>query len=305
MEVGMAGKTIIFTGAWTALVTPFKADGSLDLPGFERNIEHQIKGGVDGILPLGTTGEAPTIEAEEQEELIRTAVRAAKGRVPVMVGAGTNSTLHTIGNAKRAERLGADMVLIVTPYYSKPTNEGIYRHFKAVAEAVSLPIVAYNIQSRTAKNIDTPTMQRLSGIPSIIGVKESSGSVEQVGEVVQSVKGKRPDFGVLSGDDAFTLPLMALGGDGVVSVIANLVPELVSALVKAASRGDFAKARELHYRLLPLVKAAFIETNPIPIKTAMGMAGLAGGPLRLPLCEMEKANEEKLRKTLVDMGIVK
>jgi 4-hydroxy-tetrahydrodipicolinate synthase len=301
----MAGKQIAFSGTWTALVTPFKDDGSLDLPGFERNIAQQIAGGVNGILPLGTTGEAPTIEEDEQEELIRAAVRAAKGRVPVMVGVGSNSTRHTVENARRAERCGADMVLVVTPYYNKPTNEGIYRHFKAVADAVPLPIVAYNIMSRTAKNIDAPTMLRLSQIPSVIGVKESSGSVEQVGEIVQTVKARRPEFGVLSGDDAFTLVLMALGGDGVVSVVSNVVPELVSAQVRAAAAGDYAKARELHYTLLPLVKAAFLETNPIPIKAAMSLAGLAGGPLRLPLCEMEKANEEKLKKVLIDMGLMK
>jgi 4-hydroxy-tetrahydrodipicolinate synthase len=197
------------------------------------------------------------------------------------------------------------MVLVVTPYYNKPTNEGIYRHFKAAADAISIPIVVYNIQSRTARNIDTPTMKRLSQIPSIVGVKESSGSVEQIGEVVQTIKSKRPEFGVLSGDDAFTLVLMALGGDGVVSVISNLVPELVCAQVKAAACGDYVKARELHYKLAPLVKAAFLETNPIPVKAAMGMAGLAGGPLRLPLCEMEKANEERLKAVLVDMGLAR
>ncbi len=294
-------------GAFTALVTPMHADGTVDYEGFRTLVRFQIEKGIHGLVPLGTTGETPTLEREEQDKLIEIAVQEAAGRVPVIVGVGSNSTSHTIHNAKRARSLGADAVLVVTPYYNKPTNEGIIRHFAAIADATDAPILIYNIASRTGKNIDVPTMEKLSRIPTVIGVKEASGDLAQMGDIIQGIAKPRraqgKPFAVLSGDDAFTLALGALGGDGVVSVVSNLVPDRVSALAEACLAGDFARARELHYGLLPLFKGAFIETNPIPIKTAMGWAGLPSGPCRLPLCELETANVPKLKAALDAAGI--
>lgn len=294
-------------GAYTALVTPMNADGSVDYDGFRRLVAIQIAAGISGLVPLGTTGETPTLERDEQDKLISIAVEEAKGRLPVIVGVGSNSTRHTQENAKRARELGADAVLVVTPYYNKPTNEGIYRHFAAVAEATDAPILIYNIVGRTAKNIDVPTMDRLSRIPTVVGVKESSGDIGQIGDIVRDVAAARAaegrHFAVLSGDDAFTLPLCAMGGDGIVSVVSNLVPERVAALAAACLAGDYGQARKLHYGLLPLFKGAFVETNPIPIKAAMDWAGLPAGPTRLPLCELERQNEPKLRAALAAAGI--
>jgi 4-hydroxy-tetrahydrodipicolinate synthase len=294
-------------GTFTALVTPMTASGEVDYDGFRRLVRLQIDQGITGLVPLGTTGETPTLERDEQDELIRIAVDEAAGKLPVIVGAGANSTRHTVANAKRAKELGADAALIVTPYYNKPTNEGIYRHFAAVAEAVDLPIVIYNIASRTAKNIDAPTMDRLSKLPTVIGVKESSGDLAQIGDLVNEVAAARraegKHFAVLSGDDAWALALCAMGGDGVVSVVSNLAPARVVALVEACLAGDFAAARRLHYALLPIFKGAFIETNPIPIKAAMSWAGLPAGPTRLPMCELESASVPKLRAALAAAGL--
>lgn len=294
-------------GAFTALVTPMTADGSVDYDGFRRLVATQIAAGISGLVPLGTTGETPTLERDEQDKLIALAVEEAAGRLPVIVGVGSNSTRHTVENAKRAKSLGADAVLVVTPYYNKPTNEGIYRHFAAVAEATDAPILIYNIASRAGKNIDVPTMDRLSRLPTVVGVKEASGDIGQIGDLLREVSAPREaegrPFAVLSGDDSFTLPLCALGGHGIVSVVSNLVPDRVVALASACLKGDFAKARELHYALLPLFKGAFIETNPIPIKAAMTWAGLPAGPTRLPLCSLEASNEPKLRAALAAAGI--
>lgn len=294
-------------GAFTALVTPMTGAGDVDYDGFRRLVSFQLENGISGLVPLGTTGETPTLERDEQDRLISIAAETAKGRAPIIVGVGSNSTRHTIENAKRARGLGADAVLIVTPYYSKPTNEGLYRHFAAVADATDAPILIYNIASRTAKNIDAPTMERLSRIPTVIGVKESSGDIGQIGDIVRSVAAARAAegrfFSVLSGDDAYTLPLCAMGGDGVVSVVSNLVPRRVADLAAACLSGDFAKARQLHYGLLPFFKGAFIETNPIPIKAALGWAGLPAGPTRLPMCPLETENEPKLRAALAAAGI--
>ncbi|AEJ19099.1 4-hydroxy-tetrahydrodipicolinate synthase [Gracilinema caldarium] len=294
-------------GAFTALITPMHGDGTVDYEGFRSLIRFQLEKGIHGLVPLGTTGETPTLERDEQDRLIEIAVQEAKGRVPVIVGVGSNATAKTIENAKRARALGADGILVVTPYYNKPTNEGIYRHFSAIADATDAPILIYNIASRTGKNIDVQTMERLSRIPTVIGVKEASGDLAQMGDIIQMVAQPRraegKPFAVLSGDDAFTLALCALGGDGVVSVVSNLVPDRVSSLAKACLAGNFAKARELHYSLLPLFKGAFIETNPIPIKTAMGWAGLPAGPCRLPLCDLEAANIPKLKSALAAADI--
>jgi 4-hydroxy-tetrahydrodipicolinate synthase len=291
-------------GAYTALVTPMKEGLEIDYDGLERLTRAQIDAGVDGVVALGTTGEAPTIEEDEAEEVIRRVVKVAKGRVRVIVGASSNSTAHAVASAKRAEALGADLLLVVTPYYNKPTNEGIYRHFKAVADATSIGIVAYNIFSRTSKNIDVPTMKRLALIPSVVAVKESSGDLAQMMDVIAVTRALRPDFAVLSGDDALALPLMSLGGDGLISTIGNLCPAKVAELVRAALDGDFAKAREAHYWLLPLIKAAFQETNPIPVKAMLGMVGLPSGPLRLPLCEAQAETLERARAAMKEAGLL-
>lgn len=294
-------------GAFTALITPFTSSGDVDYDGFRKLVAFQIENGISGLVPLGTTGETPTLERDEQDRLIVISVEETNKRVPIIIGVGSNSTKHTIENAKRAKELGADAVLVVTPYYNKPTNEGIYRHFAAIADATDAPIVIYNIAGRTGKNIDAATMERLSRIPTVIGVKESSGDIGQIGDIVRDVAKARAAegrfFAVLSGDDAFTLPLCAMGGDGVVSVVSNLVPRRVADLAAACVAGDFDKARELHYGLLPFFKGAFVETNPIPIKAAMDWAGLPAGPTRLPLCPLEKANEAKVRASLVASGI--
>jgi len=290
-------------GTFTALITPFK-NNEVDYKGFEENVTFQIDNGISGLLPLGTTGETPTLHEEEQKKIIQIAVRAAGGKIPVMVGTGSNSTEHTIENTKRAKQIGADLALIVTPYYNKPTQEGIFRHFKTVTEAVDIPVIVYNIKGRTGKNIETSTLKRLAGLSNIVGVKEASGDIMQMGDVIDQIKSEHPDFSVMSGDDKITLPLLALGGDGVISVISNLVPAQMIQMVKAGLKGDFEKARKMHYQLLPLIKGAFIETNPVPIKAAMEMCGKPAGGVRLPLCELKPDNKECLKTILMDMGLL-
>jgi 4-hydroxy-tetrahydrodipicolinate synthase len=294
-----------FRGAYTALITPMKESGEVDYDGFRRLVAFQIEQGIDGLVPLGTTGETPTLDEDEEEKLIKAAIEEVRGRVPVIIGAGSNSTKHMAIYTKRAKDLGANAVLVVTPYYNKPNDEGLIRHFETAA-AAGIPVIIYNIASRTGRNIPTPLLERLARIPGIIGVKEASGDLNQMGDVINNIKLKRKaqgDFAVLSGDDSFTLPLAALGGDGVISVISNLVPAQVAALTRAALSGSYEEARRIHYELLPLVKAAFIETNPIPIKTAMTWAGLPGGPVRLPLGPLSKNSEAPLRAALEGLGI--
>ncbi len=290
-------------GAMTAMVTPFTESGELDVEGLKGNVEFQIANGISGLVPLGTTGESPTVSDEERETVIKAVVAAAAGRVPVIVGTGTNSTEHSIGLSQQAEELGADAVLVVSPYYNKPTQEGLYRHFKAIAEAISIPVVVYNIQGRTGVNIETATLARMAqSCSNIIAVKEASGNLAQMMDVLEQLP---KTFSVVSGDDNMTMPLMALGGRGIISVVGNLIPRKVSDMCAAGLRGDFATARKLHFELLPLFKAAFFETNPIPIKTAMNLAGLPAGPVRMPLCEMQPANLEKLKAVLQKMGVLK
>jgi 4-hydroxy-tetrahydrodipicolinate synthase len=294
-------------GAFTALVTPMKENGEVDTEGFRELIEFQIREGIDGLVPLGTTGETPTLDEDEEERLIRIAVETVKGRVPLIIGTGSNDTRHMVSYTQRARDLGADAALVVTPYYNKPNDSGLLRHFEAAA-AVGIPVIVYNIASRTGRNIPTALLEKIARFPGIAGVKEASGDIGQMGEVIDRIAGGGAaaggrSFAVLSGDDALTLPLMALGGDGVISVISNLVPAQVKALTRAGLAGDFAEARRIHYRLLPLVKAAFIETNPVPIKAAMGMAGLPAGPARLPLGSLEARNREPLRAALEGLGI--
>ena len=297
-----------FRGAITALITPMKESGEIDYEGFRRLIEFQIAAGIDGIVPLGTTGEAPTLDFEEEEPMIKIAVETAKGKVPVIVGTGSNDTRHMIRYTERAKQMGADAALVVTPYYNKPNDDGLLRHFE-VAAKIGIPIIVYNIASRTGRNIQTPLMEKISRIPGIIGVKEASGDINQMGDVIREValprKAEGRDFWVISGDDAMTLPLMALGGDGVISVVANVVPEKVKALTSACLSGDFAKARKVHCELLPFIKAAFIETSPAPIKLAANWAGLPSGPVRLPLGKLSAASEAVLKKAMVDLGIIK
>lgn len=290
-------------GTVTALITPFIND-EIDEEGLAENIRFQIAHGINGVLPLGTTGEAPTLTQEEQERIISITVQNAKGKVPVWVGTGSNSTKQTIEKTKKAKDLGADIALIVTPYYNKPTQEGIFRHFEAITESVALPIVIYNIQGRCAVNIETSTMERLAELPNIIGVKEASGNINQAGDVINTVVSKFPDFKVFSGDDVLTLPMMALGAVGIVSVVSNLIPSEIVALVNSVAEGEIEWARKLHYKLLPLFKTAFIETNPIPIKAAMNLTRMAAGECRLPLCPMAPENLDKLRLVLEQMQLV-
>jgi 4-hydroxy-tetrahydrodipicolinate synthase len=294
-----------FKGAYTALITPMKDNGDVDYDGFRRLISFQIDEGIDGILPLGTTGETPTLDEDEEEKLIKIAVEEIRGRVPLVVGTGSNSTKHMIIYTRRAKDLGADAALVVTPYYNKPNSSGILKHFEA-AGSVGIPVIIYNIASRTGLNIPTPLMEKLAQIPNIAGVKEASGDINQMADVIKNIKipakERGGDFAVLSGDDALSLPLMALGGDGVISVVSNLVPAKVAALTRACFNGDYGTARRLHYELLPFVKAAFIETNPAPIKAAMAMAGLPAGPARLPLGPLSSVNEAALRKAVEQLG---
>ncbi|MDR2211938.1 MAG: 4-hydroxy-tetrahydrodipicolinate synthase [Spirochaetaceae bacterium] len=294
-----------FKGAYTALVTPMGENGEVDYDGFRRLIAFQIEAGIDGLVPLGTTGENPTLDDTEEETLIKIAVEENAGRVPLIIGAGSNSTRHMEGYVKRARDLGADAVLVVTPYYNKPNDSGILRHFETAA-APGLPVIIYNIASRTGRNIPVSLMEKLADIPGIVGVKEASGDITQMMEIIDRIALPRKNtprpFWVLAGDDSFTLPLLALGGDGLISVISNLVPKKIAALVGASLGGDFAEARRLHYELLPLMKHAFIETNPVPIKTAMNWAALPAGPVRLPLGPLSAASEKIVRQTLLNAG---
>ena len=297
-----------FRGAFTALVTPMKESGEVDYDGFRRLIEFQLTEGIDGIVPLGTTGESPTIDEDEEEKLIEIAMKTAGGKIPVIVGSGSNDTKHMTSYVQRAKRHGADAALVVTPYYNRPNDDGIMRHFEAAGK-VGIPVIIYNIASRTGRNIPTPLMEKIACIPNIDGVKESSGDINQMGDVIREIamprRAKGGKFWVLSGDDTLTLPLTSMGGDGVISVISNLLPAKVKALTKAALDGRYEEARSLHYELLPLVKAAFVETNPVPIKQALNWIGLPAGPARLPLGKLAPASEAILKKSMIDLGILK
>jgi 4-hydroxy-tetrahydrodipicolinate synthase len=291
-----------FQGSIVAMVTPFR-NGTIDEPKVKELVELHVTNGTDAIVPCGTTGESPTLSHDEHHHMVELTVAAAAGRIPIIAGTGSNSTAEAIELTKHAERAGANGALVVNPYYNKPTQDGLYRHFRAVAEATALPILVYNIQGRTAVNIETPTMERLArDCRNIVGVKEASGSLDQMSQVILACG---PDFSVLSGDDNITLPLLAIGGRGVISVIANIVPRETSEMVHAALDGDWKRARELHYKLFPLARAAFLETNPIPIKEAMAMARILEPEFRLPMCRMGDANREKLRAILTTYGLVK
>lgn len=291
----------MFTGALTAIVTPFR-NGSIDEERFRALIEFQIENGIKGIVPCGTTGESTTLSHEEHDLVIEIAIDAVKKRVPVIAGTGSNSTAEALRLTKHAFEAGADGALVVCPYYNKPTQEGLYQHFKLLAENVPIPILPYNIASRTGINMTPETLARLAKIKNIVGVKEASGSIKQMSDVI-SLCGK--DFDVLSGDDVFTLPLMAMGGKGVISVTSNIVPSDMAALTVAMEKGDLKKARELHFKMESLMDALFIETNPIPVKAALAMMGKIEYDLRLPLCKMSEANYEKLRKVMIGYGLIR
>ena len=291
----------IFTGSYVALVTPFR-NGKVDETKLRELVEMHAANGTDGLVPCGTTGESPTLSHDEHKRVVEIVIEAARKRLKILAGTGSNSTSEAIELTKHAEKAGADGALVVNPYYNKPTQEGLYRHFRAVAESVAIPIVLYNIQSRTAVNIETATMARLvKDVKNIRGVKEASGSLDQMSQVIAACG---PSFSVLSGDDNVTLALMAVGGHGVISVIANLLPRETAEMVHAALEGDIKRARELHYRLFPMARAAFMETNPIPIKEAMAMAGMLEPEFRLPMCRMGEANRETLRGIVRQYGLV-
>jgi 4-hydroxy-tetrahydrodipicolinate synthase len=292
----------IFTGSFVALVTPFR-NGKVDEAKLRELVEMHAANGTDGLVPCGTTGESPTLSHDEHKRVVEIVVEAARKRMKILAGTGSNSTSEAIELTRHAEKAGADGALVVNPYYNKPTQEGLYRHFRAVAESVALPIVVYNIQSRTAVNIETATMSRLvKDVTNIKGVKEASGSLDQMSQVIAACG---PGFAVLSGDDNLTLPLMAVGGHGVISVIANILPRETADMVHAALENDIKRARELHYRLFPMARAAFLETNPSPIKEAMAMAGMLEPEFRLPMCRMSDANRETLRGILRQYNLVK
>jgi len=291
-----------FQGSFVAMVTPFR-NGEVDEAKLRELVEFHVTNGTDGLIPCGTTGESPTLSHDEHHRVVELVIDAARGRIRVVAGTGSYSTSDAIEMTKHAERAGAAGALVVNPYYNKPTQEGLYRHFRAVAESVAIPILVYNIQGRTAINVETDTMARLArDVKNVVGVKEASGSLDQMSQVIAACG---PDFSVLSGDDNITLPLLAIGGSGVVSVIANIVPRETADLVHAALEGDWKRARDLHFRLFPLARAAFLETNPIPIKEAMAMAGMLEPEFRLPMCRMSDANREKLRAILKPYGLIK
>ncbi len=285
----------MFRGTFTALVTPFR-NGEVDAAAFEKLIEAQIAAGIDGIVAVGTTGESPTLSHDEREQVVRLAITIANGRCKVLAGTGSNSTQHAIADTKAAEKLGADGALIVAPYYNKPSQEGLFRHFKAIAAETKLPIMLYNIPGRCGVDIGPDTVVRLAGTcKNIVAIKEASGSVERVSEL----RGRLPEpFTILSGDDSLTLPFLAVGAAGVVSVASNLLPAEVRALVRAHESGDIKAARDSHRKLLPLFKDLFIEPNPVPVKTALAWRGAMSSEVRLPLCEMTEANQARLRQTL-------
>jgi 4-hydroxy-tetrahydrodipicolinate synthase len=293
--------TLKVRGSMVAIVTPFKGEG-IDEAAFKRLIEMHIKEGTSALVPCGTTGESATLSFAEHDRVIELAVQDARGRIPVIAGTGSNSTKEAIRLTKHAKEAGADAALLISPYYNKPTQRGLFLHFKAVSEAVDLPLVVYNIASRTAVNIEPETFAQLATLHNIVAVKESSGNLEQMSRIMQLTKGK---IALLSGDDGLTLPVLAIGGTGVISVAANLVPRDVAALVAAFLGGRHEEALQWHQRLLPLVKALFLETNPIPVKTAMGLLGWIEPGLRLPMCDMADANEERLIAALETYGLLK
>ena len=291
----------MFTGCGTAMVTPFRGDGSLDEATLRKLIERQIEAGIDFLVPCGTTGESPTLSHDEHVRVVAITVEIAKGRVPIVAGAGGYNTAEVIAMARELAAIGVDGILSVTPYYNKPTQEGLYQHYRALAEAVELPIILYSVQGRTGVNIEPATVARLAAFRNIVGIKEASGSVAQMAAILNLVP---DDFVVLSGDDAITLPMIALGGRGVISVVSNEIPAEMTEMVNLARRGNIAGARELHRRFHPLMEVNFVESNPGPVKTALAEMGLLEPVWRLPLVAPKRENRERIVGVLNSLGLV-
>jgi dihydrodipicolinate synthase len=290
----------MFKGAMVAIVTPFK-NGQVDEKALRELIEFQIANGTDGIVPCGTTGESATLSHEEHDRVIEITIDAVKKRVPVIAGTGSNSTAEALRLTKHAYEAGADGALIVCPYYNRPTQEGLYQHFKTIAESVPISVIPYNIPSRTGVNLMPEMVAKLAKIKNIVGIKEASGSIKQMSDVINFCG---DNFAVLSGDDIFTLPLMVMGGAGVISVISNVAPADMAGLVDAFAAGDIARAKALHHKMSELIDALFIEVNPIPVKAALALMGKIKYEYRLPLCKMAEANFEKLKKVMVNYALI-
>jgi len=292
----------IFRGTAVALVTPFNEDGSIDEESLRNLVEFHIVQGTRVIIPCGTTGESATLSHTEHHQVMDIVMDCAGGRIPVIVGAGSNSTREAISLTQHAKAIGAKGVLSIAPYYNKPTQDGFYQHFRAIAEAVDIPIIMYNVPGRTGSNMNAETTLRIAEqVPNIVGIKEASGNLAQIMEILRN----RPEnFAVYSGDDALTLAILALGGDGVISVVANEAPRMMGQMVNACLEGDFNSARHLHYKLLPLMNINFIESNPIPVKAALAMMGIIKETYRLPLTPMSESNKSKLRKILDELHLV-
>ena len=291
----------MFTGCGTAMVTPFRRDGALDEATLIRLIHRQIEAGIDFLVPCGTTGESPTLSREEHLRVVELTVDVAKGKVPVLAGAGGYNTAEVIALAREVGAIGVDGILSVTPYYNKPTQEGLYQHYRAIASATTLPIILYSVAGRTGVNIEPPTVKRLAGIDNIIGIKEASGSISQMAAILNAVP---EDFLVLSGDDGIALPLIALGGRGVISVVSNEIPEEMTYLTALCLKGDFTRAREIQRRYQALMEVNFVESNPIPVKAAMAEMGLLEPVWRLPLVAPKAENQERIRDVLASLGLV-
>jgi len=290
----------MFRGSLTALITPFRG-GAVDTRALGDLVEAQIAGGTNGLVPCGSTGESATLTHEEHVEVVKHVVRVARGRVPVIAGTGSNSTAEAIRLTRGAEEAGADGALLISPYYNRPTQDGIYRHYAAVAEATKLPVIVYNIPGRTASNIAPETIGRLARIPNVVGVKEATGSLAQV---VETIAAAGPDFAVYAGDDILTLPIIAAGGRGAISVAGNVMPREFADLCTALLAGDLERGRKAMYHLLPLMRAMSLEVNPIPVKTALAMMGKIADEIRAPLYPMTGANREKIRKILLDLKLL-
>ncbi|MCP5008074.1 MAG: 4-hydroxy-tetrahydrodipicolinate synthase [Planctomycetes bacterium] len=288
----------MFTGSIVALVTPFN-DGMVDYDKLSELVEYHIENGTNGILPCGTTGESPTLSYDEHEKVISTVVKKANGRIPVIAGTGSNNTEEALQLTRYAKKEGADGALVITPYYNKPTQEGLFRHYKTISDQVDIPIIIYNVPSRTGVSVSPETVARLSGMKNIVAIKEASGDIDHASQILGLC-----DITVLSGDDSLTLPIMSVGGRGVISVVANILPGDVAGMVAKCLKGIDAGAQEMHRKLFPICKSMFIETNPISVKTAMRLLGRLNGDMRLPLCEMSSENEKKLQNALQRFGLI-
>ena len=291
----------MISGVMTALVTPFMESGAIDFDALDRLVDFQIENGVDVLVPMGTTGESPTVSHEENMDVVERVIKRSDGRLPVIAGTGSNSTDEAIRMTKIAKSQGADYSLQVNPYYNKPTQEGLYRHFSTIADTVDIPLVVYNIAGRTGVNIETPTLMRLADHPNIVAVKEASGNLGQMMDVINS---KPKDFIVLSGDDNMAVPLTLMGGAGVISVASNIIPRYMKEMIDAARKGNAEKARTMHYELLPLFKAMFLETNPIPVKECLAQMGMMEPVWRLPLCPPAAATAQALTGILKGQGLL-